>query len=205
MMSISLSAALLVCVCVCVSESCSCFPAHPQELFCMSSIVMRAEVTGEKIIPGKRNGDGMGEVQYDIKVMKVFKGSSDRTKQIQHAYTSEMSSLCGTRLDHGQYLLSGEITYERFSITLCDLITRWDSLSLMQKNNIKYRYQMGCDCKISSCTDQPCQLSSKSECVLDDWSSSWSKPLHEFACIRHSDGSCNWYTGTAKNHTETHA
>ncbi|KAK7119962.1 hypothetical protein R3I94_021702 [Phoxinus phoxinus] len=204
MMSVSLSAALLVCVCVCVSESCTCYSAHPQELFCSSSIVMRAEVTGEKNIPGDINRGGMGKVQYDIKVMKVFKGSSDRIKLIQHAYTSEMSSLCGVVLDHGQYLLSGEIMYERFSITLCDLIMRWDGLSLMQKNNFKYRYQKGCDCKISSsCTYQPCQPSAESECVFDDWYSL--RSLHEAACIRHSDGSCNWYTGTAKNHTHTDA
>ncbi|XP_056122537.1 metalloproteinase inhibitor 2-like [Rhinichthys klamathensis goyatoka] len=202
MMSVSLCAALLVCVCVCVSESCTCFPAHPQELFCSSSIVMRAEVTGEKILPGATNIDGMGEVQYDIKVMKVFKGSSDRIKKIKHASTSEMCSMCGIRLDHGQYLLSGEFMYdEGISITLCDLIVRWDSLSLMQKNHIKYRYQKGCDCKISSCTDQPCQPSSESECVFVELSSSWSK----FACIRNSGGSCSWYTGTAKNHTHTHA
>ncbi|XDV52246.1 hypothetical protein PO909_020990 [Leuciscus waleckii] len=136
-------------------------------------------------------------------VLQVFKGSSERIKQIKHAYTFER--MCGAILGNGQHLLSGYVgMYDRLFITMCDLNMSWHSLSLMQKNNIKYRYQKGCDCKISSCTDQPCQLSSRSECVLDDWSSSWSKPLHEFACIRHSDGSCNWYTGTAKNRTQTH-
>ncbi|XP_056122523.1 metalloproteinase inhibitor 2-like [Rhinichthys klamathensis goyatoka] len=204
MMSVSLCAALLVCLCVCVSESCTCFPAHPQELFCSSSLVMRAEVTGKKILPGEINTEGMEVVQYDIKVRKVFKGSSDRIKKIKHASTLEI--MCTAILGHGQYLLSGYMdSYDRLSISMCDLIVRWDSLSLMQKNNIKYRYQKGCDCKISICTRQPCQPSSESECVLDDWSYSRSEPLLEAACVRHTDGSCSWDTGTAKNHTHTHA
>ncbi|XP_067287745.1 metalloproteinase inhibitor 2-like [Pseudorasbora parva] len=201
MMSVPLCVALLLCVCVCLSESCTCDSGHPQEYFCSSDIVMRAEVTGEKIIPEDDNRGGMREIQYEIKVIKVFKGS-DKIKQIQHVYTSVMSSVCGTKLDHTQYLLSGNIMSDKFSVTLCDYTKRWDSLSLMMKNNFKYRYQMGCDCKIFFCTEgRPCPSSRENECVLTGWSS-WID--NEQACIRHSDGSCSWFTGTdtpSTNHT----
>lgn len=204
-MGVPLSAALLLLLSVGlkeqVVESCSCGLGHPQEFFCMSDIVMRAEITGEKLIPGDENRNGMGEIQYDIKVIKVFKGS-DKIKNIQHVYTSEMSSMCGTRLDHDQYLLSGSIMFDKFSVTMCDFVMRWNKLSLMMKNNFKYRYQLGCDCKISSCTEQPCLPNTKNECILSDLSSTWSivytEPVHEYACIRHSNGSCSWYTGPAK-------
>ncbi|XP_050978999.1 metalloproteinase inhibitor 4 [Labeo rohita] len=184
-----------------VVEGCSCAPGHPQQLFCMSDIVMRAEVTGEKIIHSDEHIPGMGKIQYEIQVIKVFKGF-DKIKEIQHVYTNEMSSMCGIRLGSGQYLLSGSITPEGFFVSMCDYLELWDRLSLMQKNNLKYRYLMGCDCMISICTEKSCQLSTKNECMLTNWSSLWpfegEEPVHESACIRHSDGSCGWYGETGK-------
>ncbi|XP_043107545.1 metalloproteinase inhibitor 4-like [Puntigrus tetrazona] len=182
-------------------EACSCAPGHPQQLFCMSDIVMRAEVTGEKIIPSDENIPGMGRIQYEIQVIKVFKGF-DRINEIKHVYTNEMSSMCGTRLGHGQYLLSGSITPEGFFVSMCDYLELWDKLSMMQKENLKYRYLMGCTCMISTCIEKPCQPSAKNECILTDWSSLWpfedGESAHESACIRHGDGSCGWYEGTGK-------
>ncbi|XP_016431230.1 metalloproteinase inhibitor 2 [Sinocyclocheilus rhinocerous] len=184
-----------------VAEGCSCAPGHPQQLFCMSDIVMRAEVTGEKIIYSDEYTPGMGKIQYEIQVIKVFKGF-DRIKEIQHVYTNEMSSMCGTRLGRGQYLLSGSIASEGFFVSMCDYLALWDRLSLMQKKNIKHRYLMSCSCMISTCTEKPCQPSTKNECILTNLSSLWSfedrEPIHESACIRHSDGSCGWYGGTGK-------
>ncbi|KAK2874562.1 hypothetical protein Q8A67_021715 [Cirrhinus molitorella] len=184
-----------------VAEGCSCAPGHPQQLFCMSDIVMRAEVTAEKIIPDIENIPGMGKIQYEIQVIEMFKGF-DRIKDIQHVYTNEMSSMCGIRLGHGQYLLSGSITPEGFFVSMCDFLELWDRLSLMQKNNLKYRYLTGCNCTISICTDKSCQPSTKNECILTNWSSSWpfedAEPVNESACIRHSDGSCGWYGGIGK-------
>lgn len=34
-------------------------------------------------------------------------------------------------------------------ITLCDLVSTWDSLSPTQKKSLNQRYQMGCECKVS--------------------------------------------------------
>uniref|UniRef100_A0A9J7X1A2 Metalloproteinase inhibitor 4 n=1 Tax=Cyprinus carpio carpio TaxID=630221 RepID=A0A9J7X1A2_CYPCA len=130
-----------------VAESCSCFPGHPQQMFCMSDIVMRAEVTGEKIIQSDDNTPGMGKIQYEIQVIKVFKGF-DRIKEIQHVYTNEMSSMCGTRLGRGQYLLSGSNTPDGIFVTLCNNLALWDRLSLIQKNNIENTYLMGCNCTV---------------------------------------------------------
>ncbi|XP_042621784.1 metalloproteinase inhibitor 3 [Cyprinus carpio] len=184
-----------------VAESCSCFPGHPQQMFCMSDIVMRAEVTGEKIIQSDDNTPGMGKIQYEIQVIKVFKGF-DRIKEIQHVYTNEMSSMCGTRLGRGQYLLSGSNTPDGIFVTLCNNLALWDRLSLIQKNNIENTYLMGCNCTISTCFEKPCKPSTKNECILTNLSSLWSfkngEPILESACIRHSDGSCGWYEGTGK-------
>ncbi|XP_051769327.1 metalloproteinase inhibitor 2-like [Ctenopharyngodon idella] len=200
MMGVPLSAALLFLLSVGlkeqVVESCSCVPRHPQEFFCTSDIVMRAEITGEKLIAGDINISGTGEIQYDVKVIKVFKGS-DKIKNIKHVYTSEMFSLCGTRLNHDQYLLSGH--FHKFFVSMCDFIVPWNKVSLMMKNNLKYRYQMGCDCKIFRCTGEHCLPNTKNECILTGRSSYYSPagPVHDYACIRHSNGSCSWYTGPA--------
>lgn len=41
-------------------------------------------------------------------------------------------------------------------ITLCDLVSTWDSLSPTQKKSLNQRYQMGCECKVSTgCTPLP--------------------------------------------------
>lgn len=41
----------------------------------------------------------------------------------------------------------------RISIGQCDLVESWDNLSLSQKKNLNYRYQMGCECRVSkSCS-----------------------------------------------------
>ncbi|KTG05238.1 hypothetical protein cypCar_00025498 [Cyprinus carpio] len=163
--------------------------------------VMRAEVTGEKIIQSDDNTPGMGKIQYEIQVIKVFKGF-DRIKEIQHVYTNEMSSMCGTRLGRGQYLLSGSNTPDGIFVTLCNNLALWDRLSLIQKNNIENTYLMGCNCTISTCFEKPCKPSTKNECILTNLSSLWSfkngEPILESACIRHSDGSCGWYEGTGK-------
>lgn len=38
----------------------------------------------------------------------------------------------------------------KMHITLCDLVATWDSLSPTQKKSLNQRYQMGCECKVSS-------------------------------------------------------
>lgn len=37
----------------------------------------------------------------------------------------------------------------KMHITLCDLVSTWDSLSPTQKKSLNQRYQMGCECKVS--------------------------------------------------------
>uniref|UniRef100_A0A8C1EBR3 Metalloproteinase inhibitor 4 n=1 Tax=Cyprinus carpio carpio TaxID=630221 RepID=A0A8C1EBR3_CYPCA len=153
------------------------------------------------IIHGDENIPGMGKIQYEIQVIEVFKGF-DGVNETQHVYTNEMPSVCGIRLARGQYLLSGRITPEGFFVSLCDYFEVWDKLSLLQKENLKYRYLTGCTCMISTCIEKPCQPSTKNECMQTDWSFTWQfkdgESVHESACIRHSDGSCGWYEGTGK-------
>lgn len=37
----------------------------------------------------------------------------------------------------------------RISVGQCDLVESWDNLSLSQKKNLNYRYQIGCECRVS--------------------------------------------------------
>ncbi|XP_051967186.1 metalloproteinase inhibitor 2 [Xyrauchen texanus] len=187
-------------------DGCTCEPGHPQKLYCNSDIVMHAEITGEKIIPNDENIPGMGTIQYELKVIKVFKGF-DRMNDIKYVNTYEMSSLCGTRLHHGQYLLSGEfIRPDGFVITLCNFVEHWDKLSSMLKYNLQYIYKMGCNCKISNPSDRPIHSRTNDGCILTDWKHLWppedGEQAHEYACIKHKNGSCNWYKEMS-NHKDT--
>uniref|UniRef100_A0A3B4AJM9 Metalloproteinase inhibitor 4 n=1 Tax=Periophthalmus magnuspinnatus TaxID=409849 RepID=A0A3B4AJM9_9GOBI len=72
---------------------------------------------------------------------------------MKYVYTPVFSSLCGVKLDSNNkagYLcaLTGSMWSDgRISIGQCDLVESWDNLSLSQKKNLNYRYQMGCECR----------------------------------------------------------
>lgn len=38
----------------------------------------------------------------------------------------------------------------RVHVTLCDYIMPWEALSAAQKKGLSQRYQMGCECKVST-------------------------------------------------------
>ncbi|XP_076865857.1 metalloproteinase inhibitor 4-like [Brachyhypopomus gauderio] len=185
-------------------EGCTCQPAHPQEHFCQSEIVIRAKISGEKIIsPSNSSSPYQKMIQYEIKLIKMFKGF-DKIKDIQYVYTPVFSSLCGVKLDASykvQYLLTGNMWSEgKVSIGLCDFIEPWDNLSLAQKKNLNYRYQMGCDCIISTCYTAPCCATSENECLWTDWlvdNKLSVQQARQYACIKRTDGSCSWYRGSA--------
>ncbi|KAG7478111.1 metalloproteinase inhibitor 4-like [Megalops cyprinoides] len=183
-------------------EGCSCNPAHPQQQFCNSEIVIRAKISGEKIVsPSNNSSPYLKMIQYEIKLIKMFKGF-EKVKDIQYVYTPVFSSLCGVKLDSSnkvQYLLSGSMWSDgKVSIGLCDFIEPWDNLSMSQKKNLNYRYQMGCDCKIATCYTVPCSTTTDNECLWTDWlldNSLSGDQARQFACIKRSDGSCSWYRG----------
>lgn len=47
----------------------------------------------------------------------------------------------------------------RISVGQCDLVESWDNLSLSQKKNLNYRYQIGCECRVSDDPTYICLLS----------------------------------------------
>ncbi|CDQ84742.1 metalloproteinase inhibitor 2 isoform X1 [Oncorhynchus mykiss] len=84
----------------------------------------------------------------------------------------------------------------KVSIGLCDLVEPWDNLSMSQKKNLNYRYQMGCDCKIATCYSVPCATTTDNECLWTDWllvNSLSGEQARQYACFKSSDSSCSWY------------
>ncbi|XP_013888106.1 metalloproteinase inhibitor 4 [Austrofundulus limnaeus] len=149
----------------------------------------------------KEESPYMKMIQYEIKMIKMFKGF-DRAKDIQYVYTPVFSSLCGVKLDSNNkagYLLSGSMWSDgRISIGQCDLVESWDNLSLSQRKNLNYRYQMGCECRINTCYTVPCASTGENECLWTDWlldNSLNGEQARQYACIRRSDMSCSWYWG----------
>ncbi|XP_006004476.1 metalloproteinase inhibitor 4 [Latimeria chalumnae] len=184
-------------------DACSCAPTHPQDAFCRSDIVIRAKISGEKMVYPVNSSitEYFKMIQYEIKQVKMFKGF-EKVKDVQYVYTSLYSSLCGVKLEASnkkQYLLSGRISNDgKVHISLCNFIVPWDELSLSQKKSLNHRYQMGCDCRISRCYTLPCSTTAANECLWTDRlieKKLYGYQAKYYACIKRSDGSCSWYRG----------
>lgn len=73
-----------------------------------------------------------------------------KTSLTKNCYWSLL--LCLTWNNHCVFamLLTGSMWSDgRLSIGQCDLVESWDNLSLSQRKNLNYRYQMGCECRVS--------------------------------------------------------
>ncbi|KAK5914020.1 hypothetical protein CgunFtcFv8_008488 [Champsocephalus gunnari] len=185
-----------------VAEACSCSPAHPQEAFCHSDVVIRGKVVGVQEVDAGNDiyGNPIKRIKYDIKQIKMFKGPSDDVDAI---YTAPTSAVCGVTLEKNgkEYLITGKLKDDgTMHITLCDFLQPWDELSETQKKSLTQRYEMGCGCKITRCTSIPCMVSSPAECLWTDWlieKKVYGGQAKHFACIKRSDDSCAWYRGSA--------
>ncbi|XP_068434778.1 metalloproteinase inhibitor 2b [Clinocottus analis] len=185
-----------------IAEACSCSPAHPQQAFCNSDVVIRAKVVGKQEVDVGNDiyGNPVKRFKYDVKQIKMFKGP---TQDIDAIYTAPTSAVCGVSLEHNgkEYLITGKLeTDGKMHITLCDFLEPWETLSPTQKKSLPQRYEMGCECKITRCTSIPCTISSPAECLWTDWviekTVNGGQAKH-FACIKRSDDSCAWYRGAA--------
>lgn len=186
-----------------MAEACSCSPAHPQQAFCNSDVVIRAKVSGEEEVDAGNDiyGNPIKRIKYEIKQIKMFKGP---TQDIDAIYTAPSSAVCGVTLETNgkkEYLITGKLeTDGTMHVTLCDFIEPWDDLTATQKKSLTQRYQTGCDCKITRCTSIPCMINSPTECLWTDWVIEKiynGQQAKHFACIKRSDDSCAWYRGSA--------
>ncbi|KAK7939795.1 hypothetical protein WMY93_003121 [Mugilogobius chulae] len=93
-----------------IAEACSCSPAHPQQAFCNSDVVIRARVVGSHMIDAGNDiyGNAIKRVQYDIKMIKMFKGPNQNFDVI---YTAPTSTVCGVTLETSskEYLIAGKL------------------------------------------------------------------------------------------------
>ncbi|XP_072299377.1 metalloproteinase inhibitor 2b [Eucyclogobius newberryi] len=185
-----------------LAEACSCSPAHPQQAFCNSGVVIRARVVGSQVIDAGNDiyGNAIKRVKYDVKMVKMFKGPNQHFDVI---YTAPTSTVCGVTLETtgNEYLISGKLESDgTMHVTLCDFIEPWEGLSATQKKSLAQRYEMGCDCKITHCSSIPCVISGPAECLWTDWvmeKTRMGNQAKHFACIKRSDDSCAWYRGSA--------
>ncbi|XP_026580100.1 metalloproteinase inhibitor 4 [Pseudonaja textilis] len=131
----------------------------------------------------------------------MFKGF-EKAKDVQYVFTPLTSAICGVTLENSdnkknQYLLSGKISPDgRVFIYLCDFIKLWDDLTHSQKENLKKKYKMGCDCKITACPREPCPIATPNECLWTDWlkeQTVYGHQANNCACFKGSDGTCIWH------------
>ncbi|XP_053324594.1 metalloproteinase inhibitor 4 [Spea bombifrons] len=182
------------------AEACSCLFTHPQQQICDAQIVISAKIICKKVISMREKGpDPFNKyIQYEIKMIKMFKGFG-QIKDIQYAYTPAESSLCGVSLDttnKRQYLLTGHISEGKLYIMLCNLIKPWEDVSFSLMKILNQKFQMGCDCKIVTCYTSECALEAPNQCLWTDWLMErqlQGPQANNYACIKRSNGSCSWY------------
>lgn len=185
-----------------IAEACSCSPAHPQQAFCNSDVVIRARVVSQEQVDAGNDvyGNPIRRIKYGIKQIKMFKGPD---QDIEAIYTAPSSAQCGVTLETNgkDYLITGKLEADgTVHITLCNFIMAWESTSATQKKSLTQHYAMGCDCRITRCTSVPCAISGPAECLWLDWVIERTvngQQAQHFACIKRNDNSCAWYRGAA--------
>ncbi|XP_044137148.1 metalloproteinase inhibitor 3 [Bufo gargarizans] len=176
-------------------DGCTCAPSHPQDAFCNSDIVIRAKVVGKKLM----NDGPFGTMRYTVKQMKMYRGFK-KMPLVQYIYTESSESLCGVKLEVNkyQYLITGRVYEGKVYTGLCNLIEKWDKLTLAQRKGLNHRYHQGCNCKIKPCYYLPCFITSKSECLWTDLLSNFGTPGYQsknYVCIKQKEGYCSWSRG----------
>ncbi|XP_077389721.1 metalloproteinase inhibitor 2-like [Festucalex cinctus] len=177
------------------AQACTCLPLHPQQLYCQTDVVViKAKVLD--VMPGTQGK--IGPTKYDIQHLTTFKGVE---KLFAAIYTGPNSAACGITLTKGvEYLFMGRLQFDgTLHVSVCDLYQPWDALSEARKN-VLARYGEGCSCTIKSCFAYPCCMTSLTECLWTDFLpgklSSGVLQAQNFACVKSSNGCCEWYRGT---------
>lgn len=179
-----------------LGEACSCVPAHPQQHYCHSVVVIRAKVSGEKIVIGSE--DAYKWRQYEIEHIKMFKGFG-KVKDAQYVYTPVDSSLCGVRLKANsqmQYFMTGDVLKDgKILISLCNYVLPWENLSMEQRESLNHGYLMNCACEIIPCFSPSCTKSIRNECLWTDWlleRKVYGNQAQHFICKKYENGTCSW-------------
>nr|XP_044990068.1 metalloproteinase inhibitor 4 isoform X2 [Jaculus jaculus] len=151
-----------------LGEACSCAPAHPQQHFCHSALVIRAKISSEKVVPASADpADTQKMIRYEIKQIKMFKGF-EKVKDVQYIYTPFDSSLCGVKLETNsqkQYLLTGQVLSDgKVFIHLCNYIEPWEDLSLVQRGSLNHHYHQNCGCQCPVLSQPPTSASGQTGC-----------------------------------------
>ncbi|XP_050979007.1 metalloproteinase inhibitor 3-like [Labeo rohita] len=101
-----------------VAEGCRCIQRSPQQKYCNSDTVIRANITGQV----KSTNSG---TTYGIKLIKTFKQTDNKPVQFIHSPQTS----CGITLKNGEYLLGGSVMDGVMGVNLCSLVKGWNSIS----------------------------------------------------------------------------
>uniref|UniRef100_A0A8D1JVL9 Metalloproteinase inhibitor 1-like n=1 Tax=Sus scrofa TaxID=9823 RepID=A0A8D1JVL9_PIG len=127
-------------------SACICKILHPQTFYCMSDIVVVADIIGQgRGTFLKRN--------YKIRVTEILKAPQNVGK-IDHLYTPKDWNKCGyeVRTPHqSQLLIAGYLRRGSLHFTRCHLVYFWNSLTREQKLGFRAGYERGCKCKVQPC------------------------------------------------------
>ncbi|KAM7057662.1 metalloproteinase inhibitor 1-like [Molossus nigricans] len=174
-------------------SACRCKLRHPQTYYCISDIVIIADILG----PGN---DTALKRSFRVSTTKILKAPRGVT-EIHNIYTPKEWDDCGFELRTStqlQVLIAGYLRAGKMNFTRCHLIYFWNNLTQEQKIGFEKIYKRGCKCHV-----QPCFLCrigcpepdfnhcvwKQRHCEYDEWEGNHSS---HSTCVPSASGRCDW-------------
>uniref|UniRef100_A0A452UHJ5 NTR domain-containing protein n=1 Tax=Ursus maritimus TaxID=29073 RepID=A0A452UHJ5_URSMA len=178
-------------------NACRCKIQHPQTYYCMSDVVILADILG----PANNTRTKRG---FRVNVLKAPQG----TPRIHEIYSPISWGACGYRVRTSQQsllLIAGYLKRGMLHFTRCHLVYFWYRLTREQKLGFEAAYRTGCKCEIQPCfiCRHNCPQPDFGECVWKQKNCDykiWEGNLSSYSmCVPSMVGSCEW-TRIQKNY-----
>ncbi|XP_008255859.2 metalloproteinase inhibitor 1 [Oryctolagus cuniculus] len=185
-------------------DTCECKLLHPQTVYCMSDVVILADILG----PAKNIGTRRG---FKIRMKKLFKAPSNVTA-FDVIYTPLDFYSCGYLVRtsfQSDLLIAGYLTKGKLIFTRCHLVYHWYQLTTEQRLGFDTGYSVGCSCNIETCILcwRKCPEVDVTDCVWKQDNCKyniWTGNLSLFSmCVPSVSGQCQWTRAPRRRPTPT--
>uniref|UniRef100_A0A671EH26 NTR domain-containing protein n=1 Tax=Rhinolophus ferrumequinum TaxID=59479 RepID=A0A671EH26_RHIFE len=170
--------------------ACVCKIMHPQTHYCMSDIVIVADLLG----PGNNT---LLKRAFRVNIIKAPKN----IPRINNIYTPFLWEKCGYEMRtsfQSHLLIAGYLRTGKINFTRCHLVYFWDYLTKEQKIGFEGAYRRGCKCQIPPCLFcwRTCPEPDFTECVWKQRNCeyhTWKGNHSLYAmCVPSTSGRCEW-------------
>nr|AYC07540.1 metalloproteinase inhibitor [Hemiscorpius lepturus] len=165
-------------------KACRCPTKHPQKEYCEADYVILMNVTGIEESDENR-------VVYRFEMLEEFKMTDDARRALSHRLlvVPGHKISCHLKLEFTSYLIGGKKKGKRLpSITMCNIVSGWNSLTSMQQLGYSGVYELGCSCVgdrdvMCKWDNKQCQIR-HSLCAVQKEQCIWAENQEYRHCVR---------------------